>query len=362
MRGAKQQQQGFTLMELVVFTAILAVVVTAATPLVRDLQSTTEAAIAADQLKEVAHAATRYIRANYAALQGIATPTVAAAVSTATLQTQNLLPAAGTYRNPWQQTYTLYVLEPAPGNLLGLVLTRGGQGAPAAATRPEDIRFAETVVPAAARRAGAMGGFVSTGNVAGSIANRLYGAAGGWQFDLTGTNIPNPGPGHLAAMLYLEAGQLVEDFLYRFAVPGNPDANRMHVALDMNSNDVNNVDELGARTVTVTNADGLTLGGRNVANGLVGWMGLVRQLQPEIPLPGNAAVNCPSPAARWVYAAVPVNVMPSGNPQPIGGWRVRLETLGGMYGARVQVAVSAGWQDADANAQAWVFIFCGNAA
>lgn len=357
-----KRQHGFTLMELVVFAAILAVVVAAATPLVRDLQSATEAAIAADQLKDVARASVRYIRANYAALQGIATPATAAAIPTATLQAQNLLPGAGTYRNPWRQTYTLYVLEPTPGNLLGLVLTQGGRSAPAGATRPEDIRFAEGIVPAAARRTGAMGGFVSTGNVAGSIANRLYGVAGGWQFNLAGTNIPNPGPGHLAALLYLESGQLVEDFLYRFAVPGNPDANRMHVALDMNGNDINNADDVTARAVTVTGTDTLTVGGRSVASGLVGWMGLARQMQPEIPLPGSALVDCPTPAARWVYAAVPANLMPSGGPQPIGGWRVRLETLGAMYGARLQLAVTAGWQDADANAQAWVFVFCGNGA
>lgn len=358
--SALRSQHGFTLMELIIFTAILAVIVATVIPLVQDLEASTQASIAADQLKQVAQASALYIKANYAALQSIATPTTAAAVSTATLQAQRFLPANGNYRNPWRQTYTLYVLEPSAGDLLGLVLSEGGRGAPAAATRAEDVRFVERTIPAAARRSGAMGGFVSTGNVAGSVAGRVYGVSGGWQMDLAATNVPNPGPGHLAAMLYLAAGELTEEFLYRAAVPGKPEANRMQVALDMGGNDLNNVDDLRARTVSVTDADGLLLNGRNVGQGLVGWAGLVRQLVPEIPLPGAAAVGCPTPAVRWSYVAIATNVMPTGLPQPIGGLRVRLEQSGSQYAVRIQLAVSSAWQDADTNAQAWVFIFCGN--
>lgn len=360
--AAGRSQRGFTLMELIVFTAILAIIVATAMPLVQDLEASTQASIAADQLREVSQASTAYIKANYAALQGIATPTTAAAVSTQTLQTQRFLPANGSYQNPWRQTYRLYVLEPTAGSLLGLVLTEGGRGAPVSASLPEDVRFAERTVPAAARRTGAMGGFVSTGNVAGSVAGRLYGVGGGWTFDLAGTNVPNPGPGHLAAMLYLAEGELTEEFLYRSTVPGKPEANRMQVHLDMAGNDINNVDELRARAISVTDAEGLLINGRNVGRGLVGWAGLVRQLAPEVPLPGDAAVACPTPATLWSYAAIATNVMPSGLPQPIGGVRVRLEQSGSRYAVRIQLAVSSAWQDADTNAQAWVFVFCGNGA
>ncbi len=222
---------------------------------------------------------------------------------------------------------------------------------------------------------------MSIGNIAGSTAGRLYGAAGGWQLDISTTNIPQPGPGHLAAIVYLASGQLVDDVLYRFAVPGNPDANRMHVALNMGNNDINNAGTIGAASLhaigtvsagsitastvsstslSAADANGLYVGGRNVAPGLVGWSGLVQQLQPQIPLPGSASVACPTASSSWSYIAIATNWMPNGAPQPLGGMRTRLEPIGGMYAARMQVAVSSGWQDVDPNSQAWVLIACGN--
>ncbi len=377
----RAKQNGFTLMELIAFTAILAIVTAAAVPLIRDLQSTTEASIAGEQLRTVAQASGAYIKAHYSALQGVTAPKTAAAVSIATLQSEGFLAGTGSFMDPWRQTYTLYVLQPTAGNLLGVILTTGGRGAPIHSTLPEDVRFADVVIPAAARRAGAAGGFVSIGNIAGSTAGRLYGAAGGWQLDISTTNIPQPGPGHLAAIVYLASGQLVDDVLYRFAVPGNPDANRMHVALNMGNNDINNAGTIGAASLhaigtvsagsitastvsstslSAADANGLYVGGRNVAPGLVGWSGLVQQLQPQIPLPGSASVACPTASSSWSYIAIATNWMPNGAPQPLGGMRTRPEPIGGMYAARMQVAVSSGWQDVDPNSQAWVLIACGN--
>lgn len=381
LSNVRARQVGFTLMELIAFTAILAVVTAAAVPLIRDLQSTTEASIAGEQLRSVAQASGAYIKAHYSVLQVVTGPTTAAAVSITALQSEGFLPGAVSYIDPWRQTYGLYVLQPSAGNLLGVILTVGGRGAPVHSTLSEDVRFADIVVPSAARRAGAAGGFVSIGNIAGSIAGRLYGAAGGWQLDISTTNIPQPGPGHLAALVYLASGQLVDDVLYRFAVPGNTDANRMHVSLDMGGNSIGNASNIGATninatgtvsagtvtattvnasSVSVSNANGLVVGGRSVAAGLVGWSGLVQQLQPQIPLPGSSSVACPTPSTSWSYVAIPTNWMPSGAPQPVGGTRTRLEQIGGMYGARMQVAVSSAWQDADPNSQAWILVLCGN--
>lgn len=389
--GVRSSQSGFTLMEIVVFTAILGVVATTAVPLIRNLQSSTEASIAGEQLRTVSQASGAYIKANYSALQAITSSTTAAAVSVATLQAGGYLPSTGSFVDPWHQGYTLYVLQPTANNLLGLVLTVGGRTAPYNSTVPEDVRFAEVVVPGAARHAGAAGGFVSIGNIAGSVRGRIYGSAGGWQLDISATNIPNPGAGHLAAIVYLASGQLVDDVLYRFAVPGNTDANRMHVALDMNGNNINNAANISATSISATNvaasgtvtaptvtattvnsgtvnasnvnvssSSGLLVNGRSVASGLIGWSGLVQQLQPQIPLPGSVAVACPTPSNVWSYVAIPTNWIPTGIPKPIGGVRTRLEQVGSMYVAHMQVAISSAWQDVDSNSQAWILIFCGN--
>ncbi len=384
--GIRAREAGFTLMEIVVFTAILAVVATAAVPLIRNLQSSAEASIAGAQLRTVAQASGAYIKANYSALQAITSSTTAAAISVTTLQAGGYLPSTGSFVDPWHQSYTLYVLQPTANNLLGLVLTVGGRTAPYNSTVPEDIRFAEVVVPGAARNAGAAGGFVSIGNIAGSVRGRIYGAAGGWQLDIGATNIPNPGAGHLAAIVYLASGQLVDDVLYRFSVPGNADANRMHVSLDMNGNNINNVGSISAAnisasgtvtaptvttttvnsstvnasTVNVSSSSGLLVNGRSVSSGLIGWSGLVQQQQPQIPLPGSAAVACPTPSTLWSYVAIPTNWIPTGIPKPVGGVRTRLEQIGSMYAPHMQVAISSAWQDADSNSQAWILIFCGN--
>ena len=389
--GIRARDAGFTLMEIVVFTAILAIVATSTVPLIRNLQSSTEASIAGGQLRTVAQASGAYIRANYSALQGITSSTTAAAIAVTTLQAGGYLPSTGSFVDPWRQSYTLYVLQPTANNLLGLVLTVGGRTTPYNSTVPEDVRFAEVIVPSAARQAGAAGGFVSIGNIAGSVRGRVYGAAGGWQLDISTTNIPNPGAGHLAAIVYLASGQLVDDVLYRFSVPGNADANRMHVALDMNGNNINNAatisatnisatnvgasgtvtaptvttttanaSTVNASTVNVSSSSGLLVNGRSVASGLIGWSGLVQQLQPQIPLPGSTAVACPTPSSSWSYVAIPTNWIPTGTPKPVGGIRTRLETMGTMYGAHMQVAITSAWQDADSNSQAWILIFCGN--
>lgn len=72
--------------------------------------------------------------------------------------------------------------------------------------------------------------------------------------------------GRLMFLDHIGPGQVVPPYLHRFAVPGT-DANRMHTAIDMNSNDVDdagtvNTDTLNAGDATVTNS--LTAGTADV--------------------------------------------------------------------------------------------------
>jgi hypothetical protein len=77
--------------------------------------------------------------------------------------------------------------------------------------------------------------------------------------------------GRLMFLDHIGPGQVVPPYLHRFAVPGT-DANRMHTAIDMNNNDVDdagtvNTDTLNAGTATV--AGDATVGGNATVAGLL---------------------------------------------------------------------------------------------
>lgn len=62
------------------------------------------------------------------------------------------------------------------------------------------------------------------------------------------------GEGYLASYTYVNEAVIAGDYLYRVAVPGNPELNRMHARLDLGNNDV-----LGADNVEIRNHDGTAL-------------------------------------------------------------------------------------------------------
>ncbi|MFC6047444.1 shufflon system plasmid conjugative transfer pilus tip adhesin PilV, partial [Methylobacterium hispanicum] len=59
--------------------------------------------------------------------------------------------------------------------------------------------------------------------------------------DYAGAGATAPTTGHVAATLGFDGTSILADFLYRFAVPGMPEANRMHTSIDMLANDINNL-------------------------------------------------------------------------------------------------------------------------
>lgn len=193
----------------------------------------TKSKIAAEHMQRVVEAASRYVRANYSGLQAAATPTAAATVTVSDLKAGGYLPAGYSAKNAWGQDYGIYVLEPSAGDLQVIVLTEGGRGHDA--SRPD---FASLQVPHAASLMGAQGGFVPTGALPSQPSTRLQGVGGGWEWAFAGTNVPNPGAGHLGAMVYYADGVQDQDYLYRVSVPGKPELNQMSTVLDMNGNDV----------------------------------------------------------------------------------------------------------------------------
>ncbi|MDA8328841.1 MAG: shufflon system plasmid conjugative transfer pilus tip adhesin PilV [Betaproteobacteria bacterium] len=181
------------------------------------------AATTASQWTQISTAATSYIQTNAVAIQAVATATTPAIITIGMLQTPevSLLPASFTSTNPYQQTWQIEVLQPTAGNLQALIMTIGGTALP-------DKQAANI-----ANLMGATGGFIPKNDTGLYVTNTAYGTAGSWQVPTT--SYINATPGELAALLYFNNGQLQSPYLYRNAIPGQPQLNAMNTPLIMNS-------------------------------------------------------------------------------------------------------------------------------
>ncbi|XXN66792.1 shufflon system plasmid conjugative transfer pilus tip adhesin PilV (plasmid) [Enterobacter ludwigii] len=202
----------------------------------------------ASHLSFVSDAGKRYVRDNRATLltQVAGGPVV---ITGATLRTQGYLPAGFSLTNDSGQTYQLAVAkDPAQaGQLVAFVLTTGGSEIPYKGLRQ------------IASDTDGMGGYVWP-------ANTAVGADGGWQAKLADYGLSGQ-QGRLAAFLsadVLGTDADESDRLYRYQVNGRPDLNRMHTAIDMNGNNLNNGGTVNAATGAFT---GQVSAGTNVTAG-----------------------------------------------------------------------------------------------
>lgn len=70
-----------------------------------------------------------------------------------------------------------------------------------------------------------------------------------------------PGAGHLATALFFQDGAIANEYLYRNAVPGHPELNRMNTTLDMGGNNIAAAGAITASGNITTSAD---ISARNV--------------------------------------------------------------------------------------------------
>lgn len=196
----------------------------------------TRAAVTAQQQKQLIAAATTYVQQNSGAVQAIATPTTPAVITVAMMQAAgvDLLPASFSATNPYGQTWQVEVLEPTAGNLQALVMSTGGT----TLTDAQSTKIAAIV--------GAAGGFIpqNDSGIYPSAAANAYGSFAGWTIPTT--NYTGVTGGHLAALLTFNNGQLVSNYLYRNAVPGQPQLNTMNTALNMGGNSITNLTAITA--------------------------------------------------------------------------------------------------------------------
>ncbi len=186
----------------------------------------TIATITASEWQQMNTAATSYIQANSTAIEGVATATTPATITVAMLQapTVNLLPASFSPTNPYGQSWEVLVLQPSAGVLQSLVMTTGG-------TTLKDKQLNQI-----ANLVGVQGGFIPDNDSTLYSAGAVYGVGSAWQVSEAGYT--GAAPGHLAALLMNVNGQTQSAYLYRNAVPGQPQLNTMNTPLIMSATEI----------------------------------------------------------------------------------------------------------------------------
>ena len=221
--------------------------------------------VAAQQLKQLTSAAQQYIQANFSAVLGASSTTTPATITVPMLIATGFLPQGFQALNPYGQTWQVEALQAPAGQIQALVMSIGGT--------PVPTRDAARITAQAGAEGGIVGGGTGTLSSPTCTAGQACGAFGGWKIATSGYT--GLGPGSLLGLLaFNSAGQLNQQYLYRVAVPGQPQLNQMQTNLDMGNNSVNNANnvtaagQIAAGTLNVS-GNGTVGGSVTMANGRV---------------------------------------------------------------------------------------------
>jgi len=193
--------------------------------------------VTATHLSTANQAARQYIKDNYDTLLTQVKNGGNVTVTGQTLRDKGYLPAGFSLANNSTQNYILAITRnpSQTDKLVAFVLTAGGQ----------ELAFkAQRYI---AQNTSGLGGYIYPANIA-------NGASGGWQLNLASMGLSGQ-TGHLVTYLtsdVLAGGTEESDRLYRFAVNGRPDLNRMHTAIDMNTNNIDNAGTINATTSRIS--------------------------------------------------------------------------------------------------------------
>lgn len=248
----RRRKRGLTLLEVSGALGIVAVVGVGFANMAAESQLATKDKATAVRLKEVADAASAYVRSNYPQIVAAAPLDQAVSIGVAAgepstgglqdLQTAGFLSSNFQNRNPYNQQHAVQVIKRAgskpgaPERLEVLVNTYGGN------------MISDRSLPRVATLVGAEGGYIPVAPAAYSAANAeqgtIIGSYGGWRAPVANyaaAGASAPATGHVASTLGFDGNSILADFLYRFPVPGMPEANKMHASIDMTGNDINNL-------------------------------------------------------------------------------------------------------------------------
>ena len=234
-------QAGFALVELAVAITVLAIMAALILPQITARRQDVREQVAAQQTREFSEASSQYIKENFDAVYAASTAGPYA-VNAATVRTAGMLRSDFSTVNAYGQTHCLIVRHsPSATATLKLLesmsITEGGT-----AIRSERVPFVAAMI-------GASGGAFE--NVGGSLLIR--GAYGGFQVNASSYNTATctgtrGNAGNIASALFFDNRNLIADYLYRYDVPGHPEANQMFTNLTMNNNNVNDANQINATT------------------------------------------------------------------------------------------------------------------
>mgnify|MGYP001002419085 CR=1 FL=1 len=240
------QAAGFSILEVIIALLVVAALVPFVTSAIFKRQQDVKEQAAAQQLTAFAKGASYYLRENFNSLYAAAgSGTVA--VPAATIVAAGNLPSSFQIANGYRQTHCMLVRRspsatPTRNLIEAFAVTEGGS----------DIE--PTRLPFVAAMAGGPGGAIEL--VSGAATIR--GAYGGYALpagpyaaaNCSGTAIT---PGRLAYALFFDNQHLIADYLYRYQVPGYPEANTMHANIDMSGNNIVNANEVQATALVDRN-------------------------------------------------------------------------------------------------------------
>lgn len=252
MDRMRRRKRGLTLLEVSGALGIVAVVGVGFAQMAAESQLATKDKATAVRMKEVADAAAAYVRSNYPQIVAAAPLDQAVSIGVAAgepstgglqdLQTAGFLGSNFQNRNPYNQQHAVQVIKRAgskpgaPERLEVLVNTYGGNP------------ISDRSLPRVATLVGAEGGYIPVAPAAYNAANvaegTIIGSYGGWRAPVANyaaAGATAPATGHVASTLGFDGNSILADFLYRFQVPGMPEANKMHASIDMTGNDINNL-------------------------------------------------------------------------------------------------------------------------
>lgn len=235
--ASKRNQAGFFTIDALFGLMVLAIMLSLAGWWMFSFSNQQDYRIAAEHQRTVADAFAKYLKDNYSVVLTNAGPTTPVQVTVDMMQNTKYLPAGFSSTNGFGQTVVGLARRLNANQLEAIVITTGGQVIP------------ELGIRTIAEHLGGPGGFISA-----LKPGVIQGVRGGWEVALSNYGI-NLGQGHTASALFLMDGDLANDYLYRNAVPGHPEYNRMNTAIDMGGNDINNARAITA-TSDITSKDG----------------------------------------------------------------------------------------------------------
>lgn len=245
--------RGMLTIEILVALVIIMLAVIYGYPRYTNYMQEMEWGVEASNMTAVGSAAKSYIRDNRDALVSQVSGGTPVTVTGADLQQAGYLPTGFSLRNTAAQTYLVGIARDPKFNqkLVAFVLTTGGQE-----ISYKGLRYISQKVDGS-------GGYVWPDNMA-------IGAFAGWELNLNSYGL-SAAKGRLATWLssdVLGTDLQESDRLYRYQVSGRPDLNRMHTAIDMGSNDLNNAKAVNGETGSFSN----TVTAENDVKSKSGWL------------------------------------------------------------------------------------------